>query len=214
MPNKSKELRQFKQDLINAKKSKPTTVKGKIYRYVPQGYAAIEPINPEGGVAAIGTYGLTPCVGVYFRLGDDKCFVAHFDAQTSADTEKAAQALATDVCGKLRKRIEDLFHEINVNLASAADLKLTVNAGDKTSVALGWAVQRNFDTKFSPTEKDSAAPKTMAEMEAAIKSERGFGFAVEGDAIIRWTITETTPMEPEPFAAGVERRYGRAGFTF
>ncbi|KAJ6609983.1 hypothetical protein B0H10DRAFT_1954171 [Mycena sp. CBHHK59/15] len=148
------------------------------YRFVPQKYAAIEPIKPEGGEpAAIGTDGLNACVGVYFKLRD-----------------RSMQNFKT----RILKSFPD------VNLASAADLKLTVNDGDRTSFAIAWAVQQNFDTNFSP--EDKPAPAKLAEMKSALKnSASGSGFYVENGTIQRWGFGVSHEMEGS---------YSKPGFTF
>ncbi|KAF7357994.1 hypothetical protein MVEN_00846400 [Mycena venus] len=183
----------------NITKSPPKS--SKEYRFVPQGHAAIEPIKPEEGKpVAIGTEGLTPCVGVYFKLGD-KCFVAHFDAN-GAKNDAEARTLAQNVCKDLKARIE-------ANLANADDLKLTVNDGERTSFALAWAVQQNFDTRFSPA-KELAAPATLAEMKAALNSKycgKGGVFYVENDQVKRFGLFDKSL----PVPVG---KYGESGFTF
>ncbi|KAI0089707.1 hypothetical protein BDY19DRAFT_992682 [Irpex rosettiformis] len=190
------------------------------YRYVPQGHGAILPIVPEKGVpSAVGTDGMTPCIGVYFQVGDDECFVAHIDSETTNDSSKerweSIRKLATNTRDQFHASL--LAHVALPTTAHLGTLRLVVNRGDFSSCALGWGVNEAFKKMrdHNYVFHDPKIDKNTPNLEAlaalrVVDAVEGTGFVVDkakngNDSLVSWGFGGGWTKQGE---------YGVKGFTF
>ncbi len=77
------------------------------YRHIPESEGATLDIA-DATAPRVGTYFLMTCVGVYFRIDEERCFFAHMDARTpetwpcNVVTKEAGEVIVGQVKRRLR----------------------------------------------------------------------------------------------------------------
>ncbi|KAI0089708.1 hypothetical protein BDY19DRAFT_82223 [Irpex rosettiformis] len=159
---------------------------------------------------------MAPCIGVYFQIGDNECFVAHLDSHTATTVEdrwKNIRKLAINTRDAFHARVVAAFPHAALDHLGA--LRLVVNQGDYPSYALAWGVSEAFKKMkdhgyvFHDPEEFSTNVTAVQALQVP-DTMSGMGFAVDkvkngNDIPVVWGLASNWVRKGQ---------YGVAGFTF